>query len=98
MSLINKTQAERQADQILTLIKVLHEEIKVIHEQGMRELWEGEASPKNVLDVLGTNAAEIFWLSGELVKFIKIIDPEYAPKSPPVAFTIEADGTVSITE
>ena len=98
MSLINKTQAEKQADQILTLIKILHEEITVIHEQGMKELWEGEASPKDVLDLLGTNAGEVFWLSSELVKFIKIIDPEYVPMSPPVAYTIETDGTVSITE
>jgi len=98
MSLINKTQAEKQADQIANLIKILHSELKDFHEQGMRQLWEGEAAPQDVLDSLGTNAGEVFWLSSELVKFIKTIDPEYVSKSPPVEFTIETDGTVSITE
>jgi len=96
MSLINKTQAEKQADQIVSLIKVLHDQLKEFHEQGMRQLWDGEANPQDVLDSLGTNAGEVFWLSGELVKFIKIIDPEYVPKSPPVEFTIETGGRVTI--
>jgi hypothetical protein len=98
MSLINKTQAEKQADQILSLIKVLHDQLKEFHEQGMCQLWDGEANPQDVLDSLGTNAGEVFWLSGELVKFLNVIDPEYVPKTPPVPFKIEADGTVSITE
>ncbi len=97
MSLINKTQAEKQADQILSLIRVMHGELKEFHEQGMHQLWEGEADPQDVLDALGTNGEEVFWLSRELVQFINTIEPDYVPKVPPVEFTIEEDGKVTIT-
>ena len=98
MSLINKTQAEKQADQVTDVIKVMHAQLKEFHEQGMRQLWEGEADPQDVLDAFGTSAAEVFWLSRELVQFINTIDPGYDPKVPPVEFTIESDGRVTITE
>jgi len=96
MSLINKTQAEKQADQILSLIKVLHDQLKEFHEQGMCQLWEGEANSQDVLDSLGSNAGEVFWLSGELVNFLNVVDPDYEAKVPPVEFTIESDGRVTI--
>lgn len=72
------------------------------HQLGMDTLYgplpEG-TTVQDIVDALGTDAAELFELSGKLAEFIASIDAaEVRPLPEGVTYVANADGTVTVTD
>ena len=60
-------------------------------------LWHStDKTPQEVCDVMGTDAAKGFLAHAKLQELIYLIDPTWVPLVPPVSYTINQNGTVTI--
>jgi len=93
--------AEDAAESIRTQIKGTWNQILMAHQRGMATIWndlpEG-TTPQDVLDELGTDAADVFTLSAALATLIGSIDPDAVVHVPEgVTVTANDDGTVTLS-
>ncbi len=54
-------------------------------------------SPQEVFDSVGTDAAQLFLIAGTIQAAVNTLVPGLLPQTPPKAYTINADGTVTVT-
>ena len=60
-------------------------------------LWHStDKTPQEVCDMLGTDAAKGFEAHAKLQELIYLIDPTWVPLVPPVGYTVNQNGTVTI--
>lgn len=65
----------------------------------IREMvWNNQQglTPQQVFDALGTDAAEMFQLSGLLVQTVNAVKPDTLSAAQPYEFTVNDDGTVTV--
>lgn len=55
-------------------------------------------TPQQVFDALGTEAGELVALNAALISFLSTITGEAVSFTPPVAYTISSDGTITVSE
>jgi hypothetical protein len=70
------------------------------YEQGCQRFWQNSnATPQEISDALGTECAEVFQLHGALKASILAVAPdtELTDVNDLGAFTVNPDGTVTIT-
>ena len=75
--------------------------IKAQHREMMQAVWNNPAglTPQQVMDAFGSEAAELFQLSDQLLTMlgnVKPDDPYLAEAEAPYNYTINDDGTVTI--
>ena len=75
------------------------EQFKQSFQRSFEFIWNNPnvGTPQEILTAYGTQAAQLFIDAQNIVKAIMTIDPSYLPPTPPMAFTIEADGNVTVT-
>jgi hypothetical protein len=63
-----------------------------------KRVWDNPQglTPQEVMDSLGTSAAELFQLSSLLVTTVNTAQPDTLDASQPYEFTINPDGTVTV--
>jgi len=93
--------AQDVAESIRMQIKGTWNRILMTHQRGMAAIWnelpEG-TTPQDVLDELGTDAADVFTLSAALATLIGSIDADAVVHVPEgVTVTANADGTVTLS-
>lgn len=54
-------------------------------------------TPQQVFNQFGTKAATLFVMFSAYVTYIQTMKPDYVPPTPPNTFTINQDGTVTVT-
>jgi hypothetical protein len=60
-------------------------------------LWHSsDKTPQQVCDMMGTDAAKGFEAHAKLQELIYLIDPTWVPLVPPVGYTVNQNGTVTI--
>lgn len=93
--------AQDAADSIRLQIKSTWNRVLMSHQRGMASLWEDlpeGTTPQDVLDELGTDAADVFTLSTALATLIGTIDPDAVVGVPEgVTVTVNDDGTVTLS-
>ena len=61
-------------------------------------VWNSQDyTAQEMLDLWGTNAVSLFQAVQYATQIIQLVVPTYQPSNPPYPFTINADGTVSVT-
>ena len=95
------TPAKDRADSIRSQVKNTWHRVLMSHKRGMETLWgnlpEG-TTPQDVIDELGTDAADVFALSASLAALIGTIDADAVVHVPEgVTVTANADGTVTLS-
>jgi hypothetical protein len=68
---------------------------KNLHEKSFNLIWQNE-DPQAILDLFGTNAAELFYASSETEALIKKRDSAYEAPTVPYEYTVNEDGTVTV--
>ena len=96
-----RTMAELQADTAADIIgrsRGCFEAMVATHNSLMELFWNHPQglTPQQVSDSLGTAAASLFILGGQLQQLCNAVKPESCPKLPSHAFTINPDGTVTV--
>ncbi len=63
-----------------------------------KRVWDNQQglTPQEVMDALGTNAADLFQLSALLVTTVNTAKPGTLDGEQPYEFTINPDGTVTV--
>ena len=100
---------KQAAQQILRQARSLLQLILSHHKQGFRQVWDNpRATPEEVVAALGTDAAEVFALSGQLSTLLaaavgndmkKIIElgiPVGVPEN--YTYKVNEDGTLTLTK
>lgn len=93
--------AERVANQIVSQTRMTFQQLVQVYNEGARSFWNNpRATPQEVAAALGANAAEVFMLHGKIGTLLAEVKPEsVAPGQALVGkFTVNADGTVTVTE
>lgn len=68
--------------------------------EGAKNFWQNsEATPEQIADALGANAAEVFYLHARLGELIALVKPEAIAEGLSVVgeFIMNEDGTVTVT-
>lgn len=72
--------------------------LKTVLELCMNDVWENpDFTPQEVFNGFGTDASQLFTSAQKLIEIITLEDPDYVPPSPTKPYTINEDGTVTIT-
>jgi len=94
--------AEQHAEALLSHAHGTWRRIVHSHQSGMAAMWDNlpeGVSAADVVAAMGTNAAELFDLSGKLAEFIGSLDASQVVSVPEgVSYVSNADGTVTITD
>lgn len=73
--------------------------LKSNFKNSFNSLWNNpNATPQEILDMFDTNAYKLFATSRDTIMFIKSIDPEWEAPISPKEFTVNPDGSVTISE
>lgn len=60
-------------------------------------VWDNnDLTPQQVMDALGTDAAQLFQIASAMQTAVNSIQPDSLPQSPPKSVTANDDGTVTI--
>lgn len=91
-----KTPVERKVDRILNSAANLYAQLKDSWESGVRTVWQGET--EEILQQLGTNAAELFRVSAATAAFLEVLRPGSTTEVRALmrAHTVHEDGTVTL--
>ena len=92
-------QSEKTAKEILFTAKTTYEAMVMSFNRGSRAFWsQSPEDQQAVLNILGTNAKEVFELHGKLGTLLAEIDPEAIQEGLSIvgAFTYNEDGTVTL--
>lgn len=94
---LQKRQAMAKS-RLITGMSALFTHLKVEHERMAQIVWDNPRglTPQEVIDGFGTDAAELFRLSGLLVQVLNEAEPGSYPYQLPYAFTVKPDGTVTL--
>jgi hypothetical protein len=101
---INKSTEQKVYEDILLTTKNLVAGEKNRCLSMYNKLWGSQESPKEmsecqaILDLFGNDAYQIFDFHGKWQTFIASIDSTYVPILPPYDYTINEDGTVTLSE
>jgi hypothetical protein len=94
---------KRSVSRIKELSVNSYKTISEIQKQGISLLWEHpELTPQEIIDELGENAVKVFQYHGALTEYLVTlatlegINPDI--KLPPNAFTVNQDGTITVSE
>ena len=106
MSIIQTTQptltTEQKQQQAALRIQneatILFQRMGQTHSQIMQIVFQNQQglTPQQVLDAVGTNAAELLTLAGSLVTLVNTAVPSTLPTTFPYALTANGDGTVTV--
>lgn len=106
MNILNEIQEQRTdaqlvADELGRQIRSTWARCLSAHKRGMATLWsslpEG-VEPQDVIDELGTDAADVFALSAALAQLIATVDADAVVGVPEgVTVTANPDGTVTLS-
>jgi hypothetical protein len=102
MSIITTIPLEvKQAQAKVKISQGINAAIMGLQDQMLRlftQFWlNPELTPQQVADAFGTDAAQLFVLMGKAQAFINDVKPNAFVQSPPKAFVINQDGTVTIS-
>lgn len=92
-------QSERVAKELLFTTKRTYEGMVMAFNRGSQSFWgQTPEDQQAVLNILGTNAREVFELHGKLGALLAEIDPEKIQEGLSVvgAFTYNEDGTITL--
>jgi hypothetical protein len=92
-------QSERVAKELLFTTKRTYEGMVMSFNRGSQAFWtQTPEDQQAVLNILGTNAREVFELHGKLGAFLAEIDPEKIQEGLSVVgtFTYNEDGTITL--
>jgi len=96
----NETQQDIAAgvkDRIVANSTGMFRRMKQEHARIFNLLWNNpKATPQEILDQYGTDAAELFSFSLQIQTMAKAIDPGYVPLVSPYEYTINRDGTITV--
>lgn len=86
-------------DRIVGMSTAMFRRMKSEHARIFNLLWNNpKATPQEILDEYGTDAAALFSFSAEIQTMATAIDPGYVRLVSPYEFTINGDGTVTVGE
>ncbi len=98
----NETQQDIVAsvkDRIVANSTGMFQRMKQEHARIFNMLWNNpKATPQEILDEYGIEAAELFAFSLQIQTMATSIDPGYVALVPPYEYTINGDGTVTVGE
>ncbi len=79
--------------------KSLFEQIKQQHTTIFNEIWNNRMglSAQQIFDSFDTDAKDLFIFSSQIQTLVKQIDEDYQPLIPPQPYTINEDGTVTVS-
>jgi len=91
------------AKRLVKQVQDVYNNLRQSYQDIYRMVWENprELTPQQVLDGLGSEAAELFQLAGILLQTLETANPgstDDLPKSDPSRYTINDDGTVTINK
>ena len=103
MDIFNTNNTQTSIDIITAEIAGLNtkglDALKSISLSSFNLVWNNpNATPQQIFDGFGTNAYKLFDIAGKTFSFIASIDSTFLPPTPPKAFTINQDGTVTVTD
>lgn len=96
--------AKRAAREILQRMSSAAADLLASHQEMYRRLWYStDATPAEILAEIGTRGGEVFLRGGDVVGFLlgagtgrPVASMETNEYTPPVAYTIHSDGTVTL--
>ena len=98
----NETQQDVVAEakkRIVGMSTAMFWRLKQEHARIFNQLWNNpKASPQEILDEYGTDAASLFSFSSQIQTMAASIDSSYVPVVPPYEYTIKPDGTITVGE
>jgi hypothetical protein len=96
----NKTAAQITYEAILEQAQKLRQGEIARCKASFDLLWSGKTIEQcqAVLDLFGTSAMDLFIYHSAWQTFLATVDPTYLPLEPPFNFTINEDGTVTLSE
>jgi hypothetical protein len=82
---------------IVDMSTAMFRRMKQEHARIFNMLWNNpKATPQEILDQYGVDAAALFSFSSEIQTMAKAIDPGYVPLVSPYEYTINPDGTITV--
>jgi hypothetical protein len=111
MSILTQTpQPPTDAEKLQRVVKTIktissrtYDDLVRVQKQGIDSVWKDrDFTPQEIIDALGTNAIKVFNMHGKLTDYlvdISAIDNiPYTPALPTNTFTINADGSITVTD
>jgi hypothetical protein len=101
---LNKSDAQIRYERILEKAPKVFQGEKNRCLSAFNDLWGSENNPlpieevQAVLNLFGSDAYQLFQIHQVWQQFIKTVDPTYEPLVPPYEYTINPDGTVTLSE
>ena len=96
----NETQQDRVAsvkDRIVANSTGMFRRMKQEHARIFNLLWNNpKATPQEILDEYGTDAAALFSFSSQIQTMATAIDSGFVALVPPYNYTVNGDGTVTV--
>lgn len=82
---------------IKAITALIYRSMKMQHAQAFNRVWNNpNFTPAEIITAFGPDALALFRLSGGIQNILAGADPEYARLVPPVDFTVNDDGTVTV--
>jgi len=111
MSILTQTpQPPTDAEKLQRVVKTIktisartYDDLVRVQKQGIDSVWKDrDFTPQEIIDALGANAIKVFNMHGKLTDYlvdISAIDNiPYTPALPTNTFTINADGSITVTD
>jgi hypothetical protein len=101
---IQKTEAEKRFEQIMEATPKIVKGEKNRCVAMFNLLWGSESEPlpietcQEIIDMFGNEAYQVFQIHQTWQEFIKTVDTEYVKLVSPYDVTVNADGTVTLSE
>ena len=91
-------QAQRQAQQLLTMPNQIYTQTLSQWKNGMNIIWGNPANTAAILSALGVHAVELFSLSNSILTFLEANSPGCTQSTMALVkpFTANQDGTVTL--
>jgi hypothetical protein len=68
-------------------------------DENFKLVWQNrQLTPQQVFDAFGVEAVQLFQLAGAIQQMMNTLKPGCLPQTPPKPFTINEDGTVTVSE
>lgn len=98
-----QVQPQETLESVIYRIKSLNlqmcRQLEMMHKQAFNFVWNNPSfTAKQIVDGFGTDAAALFQSSSTVQNLLASINPSYQALQPPLAFTVNADGTVTVSE
>lgn len=99
MAIINQNTltVDQQKSQITASMNLGFNRLNQTFTKIFQQIWVNpNFTPQQIMDAFGSDAASLFQLSGQVQDLLNTIVPNVNQLTPPNAFTINQDGTVTI--